>query len=112
MSESLKLPETIFKLIIRFNNGEKIYFITDEQFAAHKLGADTRYLLVSSFSLQNPNECTAVTLINVNDVAFIKTEKITLDELASEKRTAGVQSFTSALNEETLPKTLSQVKFI
>ncbi|MBI3650361.1 MAG: hypothetical protein HY231_04870 [Acidobacteria bacterium] len=112
MSESLKLPDPLFKLIIRFNNGEKFYFITDELIAAHHIAADTRYALVSSFALQNPNECTAVTLINLNDVAFIKTEKITLDELAAEKRTAGLHSFASAMNEENLPKTLSQVKFI
>jgi hypothetical protein len=112
MSESLKLPDTIFKLIIRFTNGEKFHYITDEQIAAHKLGSDTRYALISSFSLHNPSECLDVTLINLHDVAFIKTEKITLDELAAGKRTAGLHSFSPAAGEEKLPKTLSQVKFI
>jgi hypothetical protein len=112
MSESVKLPDTIFKLIIRFTNGEKFHYITDEQIAAHKLGSETRYALISSFSLQNPSECLDVTLINLRDVAFIKTEQITLDELTAGKRMAGLHSFTPGAGEEKLPKTLSQVKFI
>jgi hypothetical protein len=110
MSESIKLPDTIFKLIIRFSNGEKFHYITDEQFIAHKITLETRYAVISSFSLQNPAECTDVTLVNLNEVAFIKTEKITLDELSAGRRTAGLHA--TSVSEEKLPKTLSQVKFI
>jgi hypothetical protein len=112
MSESIKLPETIFRLIIRFSNGEKFHYITDEQFLAHKIAPETRYAVISSFSLQNPAECIDVTLVNLENVAFIKTEKITLDELTAGKRTAGLHAQSAALGEDKLPKTLSQVKFI
>lgn len=112
MPESLKLPETIFKLIIRFSNGEKFHYITDEQFIAHKITAETRYAVISSFSLQNPAECTDVTFVNLQEVAFIKTEKITLDELSAGRRTAGLHSQSASVSEDKLPKTLSQVKFI
>ena len=112
MSESMKLPDTIFKLVIRFSNGEKFHYITDEQFIAHKITPETRYAVISSFSLQNPAECTDVTLINLKDVAFIKTEKITLDQLSAGRRTAGLHSTSASLSEDKLPKTLSQVKFI
>jgi hypothetical protein len=110
MSESIKLPDTIFKLIIRFSNGEKFHYITDEQFIAHKITPETHYAVISSFSLQNPAECTDVTLVNLKEVAFIKTEKITLDELSAGRRTAGLHA--TNVSEEKLPKTLSQVKFI
>jgi hypothetical protein len=112
MSESIKLPDTIFRLIIRFTNGEKFHYITDEQFLAHKITPETRYAVISSFSLQNPAECTDVTLVNLENVAFFKTEKITLDELAAGKRTAGLHAQSASLVEDKLPKTLSQVKFI
>jgi hypothetical protein len=112
MSESMKFPDTIFKLVIRFSNGEKFHYITDEQFLAHKITAETRYAVISSFSLQNPAQCTDVTLVNLKDVAFIKTEKITLEELSAGRRTAGVHSTSASLSEDKLPKTLSQVKFI
>ena len=112
MSESIKLPDTIFRLIIRFSNGEKFHYITDEQFLAHKIAPETRYAVISSFSLQNPAECTDVTLVNLENVAFLKTEKITLDELAAGKRTAGLHSQSASVSDDKLPKTLSQVKFI
>jgi hypothetical protein len=111
MSESSKLPETIYKLIVRFSNGEKFNYITSEQIASHHINSETQYALISSFALNDPAECTDVTLINLRDVAFIKTEKITLDDLAAGKRTAGLHSQSASLNDDKLPKTMSQVKF-
>ena len=110
MAESLPLPDTLYKLIIRFSNGEKINYLTVEPFAAHTITSDTRYAVVTSCAIQNPAECTALTVLNLAAVAYIKSEKITLDELATEHRTAGLRSPVSS--DEHQPKTLSHVKFI
>ena len=110
MAESMQLPDTLYKLIVRFNNGEKIGYLTTEPLAAHTISGDTRYAVITSCSIQNPSECAEVNLINLTDVAFIKSEKITVEELAAERRTAGLRS--QAHSEENQPKTVSQVKFI
>src|SRR5687767_3629735 len=110
MAESMPLPETLFKLIIRFSNGEKVSYVTSEPFATGSINSDTRYALVTSCLIQNPAECTEVNLINLSDVAFIKSEKITREEFASERRTAGLRAPVSS--EDHQPKSFSQVKFI
>jgi hypothetical protein len=110
MAESMQLPETLFKLTIRFSNGEKVTYITAEPFIASAITSETRYALVTSCSIQNPAECAEVNLINLSEVAFIKSEKITLEEFASERRTAGLRAQVSS--EDTQPKSISQLKFI
>ena len=110
MAESIQLPETLYKLVVRFSNGEKINYVTTEPIATTSLTSDLRYALVTSCSIQDPAECTEVNLINLSDVAFIKSEKITLEELASERRTAGLNSNFSGEGHQ--PKSISQVKFI
>ena len=110
MAESMQVPEILYKLIIRFNNGEKIGYLTTELLSTAALSPDTRYAIVTSCSIQNPAECTEVTVLNLSDIAYIKSEKITLEELAAERRTAGLRSPTSG--DEHQPKAVSHVKFI
>lgn len=110
MAESMQIPDILYKLIIRFNNGEKIGYLTTELLTTDAISRDTRYAIVTSCSIQNPAECTDVTMLNLSDIAYIKSEKITLDELAAERRTAGLRS--PASSDEHQPKAVSHVKFI
>lgn len=112
MSESLQLREPLFKLVVRFGNGEKTQHVVSHPIEAHLITRDTRYVVISSFSLQNPSECTDITVINLRDVTFIKTEQVTLDQLTTERRTAGLHSGGTSSHDDRLPKSLAQLKFI
>jgi hypothetical protein len=106
------MPDNLFKLIVRFSNGEQFNFVTADPYPASGITAETRYAVISSYTYQNPEDCTDVMLVNLSDVAFIKTEKISLEELASEKRTAGLRSTSVTNLDDKLPKTISTLKFI
>jgi hypothetical protein len=112
MSESLQLHDPLFKLIVRFSNGEMIQHVLGDPIDARMITPETRYAVISSFSCQNPSECTDITVVNVRDVTFIKTERVTLDQLSAERRMAGIHSASTTSPDDRLPKTLSQVKFI
>lgn len=112
MSESLQLREPLFKLVVRFGNGEKAQHIVTNLIEAHLITPDTRYLVISSYSLQNPSECTDITVVNMRDVTFIKTEQVTLDQLTTERRTAGLHASNTSSQDDRMPKTLAQLKFI
>lgn len=106
------MPDNLFKLIIRFSNGEQFNYVTTDPYPAGGITSETRYAVISSYAYHNPEECMDVTLVNLSDVAFIKTEKISLEDLASEKRTAGMRSTSPANLDDKLPKTISTLKFI
>ena len=106
------MPDTLFKLIIRFSNGDQFNYVTTDPYPASGINAETRYAIISSYAYQNPEDCTDVTLVNLSDVAFIKTEKISLEDLASEKRTAGLRSTNTTNLDDKLPKAISTLKFI
>lgn len=106
------MSDNLFKLIVRFSNGEQFNYITHDPYPANGITADTRYAVISSYAYQNAEECTDVTLINLGDVAFIKTEKISLEELVSERRTAGLRSTAATGHDDKLPKAIATLKFI
>jgi hypothetical protein len=112
MSESLQLHDPLFKLIIRFSNGEMIQHVLGDPIDPRMITPETRYAVVSSFSCQNPSECTDITVVNVRDVTFIRTERVTLDQLSTERRMAGIHSASASSADDRLPKTLAQVKFV
>jgi hypothetical protein len=112
MSESIQLRDPLFKLIIRFSNGEKIQHIVTDPIDSRMITPETRYAVVSAFSCQNPNECTDITIINLRDVTFLKTEVVTLDQLAADRRMAGIRSSGSTSGDDRHPKNLAQIKFI
>ena len=112
MSESLQLHDPLFKLIVRFSNGEMIQHVLDNPIDARLVTPETRYAIISSFSCQNPSECTDITVVNLRDVTFIKTERVTLDQISTERRMAGIHSMSAANADDRLPKTLAQVKFV
>lgn len=112
MSESMQLREPLYKLVIRFSNGEKIQHVVAEPIDARHITPDTRYAVISSFSLQNPSECTDVAVVNLRDVSFIKTESAGLDQLAPERRMAGLHATSPAKEDDRMPKVLAQLRFI
>src|ERR1051325_3339197 len=112
MSESLQLHDPLYKLIIRFSNGEMIQHVLGDPIEARLVTTETRYAVISSFSCQNPSECTDVTVVNLRDVTFIKSERVTLDQLSTERRMAGIHSASTSSPDDRLPKTIAQVKLI
>ncbi|HWN98685.1 MAG TPA: hypothetical protein VNS63_05380 [Blastocatellia bacterium] len=108
MSESIQIREPLHKLLIRFGNGETINYILTDPLDARLMTPETKYVVISSFSVEKPSECTDVTVINVRDLTFIRTERVTLDQLTGERRMAGMRS----TNDDKIPKTLAQLKFI
>lgn len=112
MSESIQLKEPLFKLIVRFSNGEMVQHVMTEPLNAHLISPETRYAVISSLSCENPSECTEISVVNLRDVTFIKTERVTLDQLTAERRTAGLHSSGAGNSDDRLPKSLAQVKFI
>jgi hypothetical protein len=112
MSESLQLRDPLFKLVVRFSNGEMIQHVVSDPIEAHMISPDMRFVVISSFSCQNPSQCTDITVVNLRDVTFIKTERVTLDHLTTERRMAGIHSGSASGHDDRLPKSLAQVKFI
>ena len=106
MSESIQIHEPLFKLLVRFGNGETINYILTDPIDARLMTPETKYVVISSFSREKPGECTDVTVINMRDLTFIRTERVTLDQLST--RMAGMRSS----SDDKLPKTLAQLKFI
>lgn len=112
MSENIQLKEPLFRLSVRFGNGEVVSFVADHPINADQVSPETRYAIITSISVANPNECTDITVINLRDVTFIRTERVTLDQLTSERRTAGIHSAGASVVDDRLPKTLSNIKFV
>jgi len=108
MSEGLQIREPLYKLLVRFGNGETNNYILTDPLDARLITPETRYVVVTSFLRESPSECTDVTVINVRDLTFIRTERVTLDQLTGERRMAGLR----ASSDDRLPKTLAQLKFI
>lgn len=111
MSEALQLRDPLFKLIIRFTNGETLQQVMTEPLDARMVTPETKYAMVTSFSCQNPNVCTDIALVNLRDVTLIKTERVTLEQLAAEHR-IGIRSAGAPGADDRLPKTLANLKFV
>ncbi|HWP43193.1 MAG TPA: hypothetical protein VNO14_08170, partial [Blastocatellia bacterium] len=92
MSESINLKDPLYKLHVRFSNGEVVQYIVSEHLDSRAITPDTRYAIISSFSCQNPSQCSETTVINLRDVTFIRTEQVTLEQLAAERRMAGIRT--------------------
>lgn len=112
MGESVQLEEPIFKLIIRFGNGELVNYVAREPLDLRMITPETRYAVISCWSLQHPADCTETTVVNLRDVTFIKTERVTLDQLAAERRSAGIRSGGGGAADDKLPKSVAQIKFV
>lgn len=112
MSENMELKDPLFKLSVRFGNGETIRFISDSPVDASRLSAETKYAILTSISVDDPSDCTDTMVINLRDVTFIKTEKVTLEQLTSERRMAGIRTVGAPAVDDRMPKTISHIKFV
>lgn len=111
MSEKIQLPDTLFKLIVRFSNGEVINYIVTKPLDSRGITPETRYAVIASFPIESPNECSDIALINLRDVTFVKTQRVTREQLAGDRRMAGIRSGVSA-EDERAPKTLAHLTFV
>ena len=115
MSERLTLHDPLFKLAVRFTNGEVVSYVLQEPIDSRALSPDAKYAIISSFLVQNPSECTEVNTINLRDVTYLKTERVTLEQLAGSHRMAGIGSQLKHAKQDSddrSPKSISQIKFI
>jgi hypothetical protein len=111
MSESIQLRDPLFKLFIRFSNGEMVHHIAANPIEPRAITPDMRYAVIACYSTQNPNECTDITVVNLRDVTFIKTERVTIDQLVADRRMAGIRSSDPSADDR-LPKALAQITFV
>jgi hypothetical protein len=111
MSESLQLRDPLFKLIIRFSNGETVEHVMTDPVDTRAIAPETKYAIVSLSSRQNPSICTEVAVINLRDVSYIKSERATLEQLAAEHR-IGIRSAGLADADDRLPKNVAQIRFV
>lgn len=112
MSEAIEVKEPLYRLSARFANGELITYVTQEQFDSRAIASETRYMVITSVSVQNPTQCTETTIVNLRDLSFVRSERVTLEQLAAEHRSAGIRSTGKNTADEWHPKVLSTVKFI
>src|SRR5262245_52646052 len=111
MTEEMTLKEPIFKLVIRYSNGETASYIVAESIDPRLVTPDVRYGVITSVSIKQPNECVEVVIVNMRDVSSIKTERVGLDQVAGERRTAGIHATGPSGSDDRFPK-LSQLRFV
>jgi hypothetical protein len=111
MSESLQLRDPLFRLIIRFSNGEQVEHVMTDAVHTRAIAPETKYAIISLSSRQNPSICTEITVINLRDVSYIKSERVTLEQLAAEHR-IGIRSAGLADADDRLPKNIAQIQFV
>ncbi|HKV37701.1 MAG TPA: hypothetical protein VJX67_00700 [Blastocatellia bacterium] len=109
MSEPIQLKEPLYRLSVRFGNGELLQYLVNEPIDSRLVTPDVRYAIITSVSTLSPNELAETMVINLRDLTYIKSERVTLDQLASEHRSAGIRNTSG---DDAQPKTLSRVKFI
>jgi hypothetical protein len=112
MSESLQLRDPLYKLNVRFSNGEQIQFISSEAIDPRGITPETRYAVISSFSVENPSDCTDIAVLSLRDISCIRTEKVTREQLTAERRMAGIRTVGAHDHDEKPVKSLAQLKFI
>jgi hypothetical protein len=112
MSESIELKDPIYKLIVKFGSGESIQFVTQQPLAPNAVTPESRYGVITSFSCQDPSECTEIAIVNLRQVAMIKTELVPVEQLTAERRMAGIRSGAGPTGDDKGPKSLAQIKFI
>lgn len=111
MSESLQLRDPLFRLTIRFTNGETLQQVMTDPVDSRVITPETKYAVISTFNCLNPSVCSEIIVVNLRDVTFVKSERVTLEQLASEHR-IGIRSAGVSGSDDRLPKNLAQLKFI
>ncbi len=98
------------KLTIRFTNGETFIYTVAEPLHAEDLSTNIRFAVITSYLCEEPDNCSEIVLLNLNDISYIRTEHITSEALEKEeltKREAASQQSTIGP-----PQKLSRIGFI
>jgi ribosomal protein L32E len=112
MNEALQLREPLFRLIVRFTNGETVQHVVDKPIDQRLITPDIRYAVITSVSVEHPSQLCDVSIINLRDVTYLKTERVTFEQIASEKRMAGMRTLGASAADEKVVKSLATVSFI
>ena len=112
MSESKSALEELFRLIIRYANGEQSQYFTKQHINPDSITNETRFAVVSTVLLENTAEVTDVTVFNIKDVTYIRSEKVTLDKLAGEQRSVGIRSTARTGSASDASRSLSENRFV
>ena len=112
MSESLQLRDPLFRLVLRFSNGETVQHVVAQPIDTRSVRPETQYAVITSVSVDNPSELADVSIVNMRDVTYIKTERVTLEQLGTERRQAGIRSATGPSADDKIIKTLATLTFI
>lgn len=75
------------RLTIRFTNGETLTYTLREPLHAEDIPAGVRFVVISSYDCEPPEQCHEIVLLNLNDVSYIKSEHVTEEELSREAST-------------------------
>ena len=111
MPTRLETSESLRKAIMS-ESIELLNFLVRELIDFRTISTETRYAVIGSVSTQDPTQCVDSTVVNLRDVTFIRTERVTIDQLAAEHRAAGLRSTGRSAFDDKLLKTLSQIKFV
>jgi hypothetical protein len=97
------------RLTIRFTNGETLIYTVREALHAEDIPSNMRFVVISSFHCETPEQCSEIILLNLNDISYIKTEHITEEELTREDST---RRETELRSNTISPRRLSRIGFI
>lgn len=98
------------RLTIRFTNGETLLYTVREALHAEDIPPHVRFVVISSYLCEGPEECTELVLLNLNDISYIKTEHVTEGELEREAETRREAELRN--NTISTPARLSRIGFI
>lgn len=83
------------RLTIRFTSGETLLYTVRDALHAEDISSTVRFVVITSFECELPEKCSEIVLLNLNKIAYIKTEHVTEVELTRE---ALIQSEEEARN--------------
>ncbi|HEX8649330.1 MAG TPA: hypothetical protein VF708_00700 [Pyrinomonadaceae bacterium] len=98
------------RLTIRFNNGETFVYTVREALHAEDIAAEHRFAVIHSYKYDSPDQCDEIVLLNLNNIAYIKTEHVTEGELQREE--ASRREHEQKHQETGTPRHLSRIGFI
>jgi hypothetical protein len=98
------------RLTIRFSNGETMVYTVRDALHAEDIPSTVRFVVLTSYECESPDTCTELVLLNLNEIAFIKTEHVTNAEL--EREEAERLEADQRNNTKTPPRTLTHIGFI
>jgi hypothetical protein len=98
------------RLTIRFSNGETMVYTVRGALHAEDIPSTVRFVVLTSYECESPDSCTELVLLNLNEISFIKTEHVTVEELEREEAKRREEDLRN--NTTSPPRTLTHIGFI